>query len=160
MVICHPASDDALLRITCIPGQAALAIAGEIDDYTHAALVDALRGLTDGLHEIHINLAGLEYCDIAGLRAIVLLAGGNANHGHEGTRLVLHEVPVYLRTVLQILGWDTTPGLAIEKPGQRSAPAGSSAPREVVEPAGHPDPAPANGQQPGAMFMASAACHG
>ena len=78
MVICHPASDDALLRITRIPGQAALAIAGEIDDCTHAALVDALRELTDGLHEIHINLAGLEYCDIAGLRAIVLLAGDNA----------------------------------------------------------------------------------
>lgn len=160
MVICHPASDDALVRITGIPGQAALAIAGEIDDYTHAALVDALRGLTDGLHEIHINLAGLEYCDIAGLRAIVLLAGDNGNHGHEGTRLVLHEVPAYLRTVLQILGWDTTPGLAIEEPGQGSAPAGSSAPREVVEPAGHPDPAPANGQPPRAMFMASTACHG
>jgi anti-anti-sigma regulatory factor len=123
VVVCHPASDDALLRITRLPGQAALAIAGEIDDYTHAALVDALQVLTDGLREIHINLAGLEYCDIAGLRAIVLLAGGNADHGHEGTHLVLHEVPAYLRTVLQILGWDTTPGLAIGEPGQRSEPA-------------------------------------
>lgn len=123
VVICHPASDEALLRITRIPGQAALAIAGEIDDCTHAALVDALRELTDGLHEIHINLAGLEYCDIAGLRAIVLLAGDNANHGHEGTRLVLHDVPAYLRTVLQILGWDTTPGLALGEPSQRSEPA-------------------------------------
>ena len=121
MVICHPASDDALLRITRIPGQTGLAIAGEIDDYTHAALVDALRRLTDGLHEIHINLAGVEYCDIAGLRAIILLAGDNGNHGHEGTRLVLHQVPAHLRTVLHILGWDTTPGLAIEKPGQHPA---------------------------------------
>ena len=84
MVVCHPASDDALLRITRIPGQAALAIAGEIDDYTHAALVDALQGLTDGLHEIHINLAGLESPTLRGY-AIVLLAGDNGNRGHEGT---------------------------------------------------------------------------
>lgn len=120
-VICHPACDDALLRITRIPGQTALAIAGEIDDYTHAALVDALRTLTGGLREIHINLAGVEYCDIAGLRAIVRLAGDNGNHGHERTRLVLHEVPGHLRTVLHILGWDTTPGLAFEEPGPHIA---------------------------------------
>ena len=117
-VICHPACDDALLRVTRIPGQTAVSIAGEIDDCTHAALVDALRTLTDGLREIHIHLAGVEYCDIAGLRAIVLLAG---NHGHERTRLVLHEVPEHLRTVLHILGWDTTPGLAIEEPGPHIA---------------------------------------
>jgi anti-anti-sigma factor len=118
VVICHPASDDALLRITRIPGRTALAIAGEIDDYTHAALVDALRRLTDGLREIHINLAGVEYCDIAGLRVIILLAGDHGNQGHLGTRLVLHEVPGHLRTVLHILGWDTMPGVTITKPGQ------------------------------------------
>jgi anti-anti-sigma factor len=121
VVICHPACDDALLRITRIPGQTAVAIAGEIDDYTRAALVDALRTLTDGLREIHINLAGVEYCDIAGLRAIVLLAGDNGNHRRERTRLVLHEVPEHLRTILHILGWDTTPGLAIEEPGPHIA---------------------------------------
>jgi len=120
-VICHPACDGALLRITRIPGQTALAVAGEIDDYTHAALVDALRTLTGGLREIHINLAGVEYCDIAGLRAIVRLAGDSGNHGHERTRVVLHKVPGHLRTVLHILGWDTTPGLAFEEPGPHIA---------------------------------------
>jgi anti-anti-sigma regulatory factor len=126
MTTSQPAYDDGVLRITCIGSPASLAIAGEIDEYTHEALVDTLRNLTDGLHEIHINLADMAYCDLAGLRAIILLAGGSTSHGGGGTRLVLHEAPGYLKNILQILGWDTTPGLAIEEPGQRSAPALSS----------------------------------
>jgi anti-anti-sigma factor len=126
MVTSHPAYDDGVLRITCIGSPASLAIAGDIDEYTCAALVNTLRKLTDGLHEIHINLAGVAYCDLAGLRAIILLAEHNANHDGGRTRLVLHEVPGQLKTVVQILGWDTTPGLAIEEPSQRSAPVGSS----------------------------------
>lgn len=114
----HPAYDDGVLRITYV-GPASLAIAGDIDEYTHAALVGTLRKLTDGLHEIHINLAGVAYCDLAGLRAIILLAGGSASHDGDGARLVLHEVPGLVRTVLRILGWDTTPGLVIDEPGRR-----------------------------------------
>ena len=127
MTTSHPAYDDGVLRITsCIGSPASLAIAGDIDGYTYAALLDTLRRLTDGLHEIHINLADVDYCDLAGLRAIILLAGG-ANPDPGGARLVLHEVPGQLKTILQILGWDTTPGLVIEEPGQRSVPVGSSA---------------------------------
>jgi len=110
------------LRITGIRGQDALAVAGEIDEDSYPALVDALGKLTAGLREIHINLAGVEYCDLAGLRAIIRLAGSAGRHDHEDTRLVLHEVPGYLAAVLQILGWDTTPGLTIEKPPAGQAP--------------------------------------
>jgi ABC-type transporter Mla MlaB component len=127
MVTSHPAYDDGVLRITCIGSPASLAIAGDIDEYTCAALVDTLRKLTDGLHEIHINLAAVAYCDLAGLRAMILLAGGSANHHVGGTRLVLQEVPEQLKTIVRILGWDATPGLAIEEPSQRAAPVGSSA---------------------------------
>jgi anti-anti-sigma regulatory factor len=116
----HPAYDNGVLRITCIGSPASLAIAGDIDGYTYAALLDTL-------HEIHINLADVDYCDLAGLRAIILLAAGSANPDRGGARLVLHEVPGQLKTILQILGWDTTPGLVIDEPGQRSVPVGSSA---------------------------------
>ena len=126
MTTSHPAYDDGVLRITCMGSPASLAVAGDIDEYTCPALVDTLRKLTDGLHEIHINLAGVEYCDLAGLRAIILLAGSRANHDSSGIRLVLQEVPGQLKTIVQILGWDTTPGLAIDEPSQRSAPVGSS----------------------------------
>lgn len=125
MATSYPACNDGVLRITYTGSPATLAIAGDIDEYTHAALVETLRKLTDGLHEIHINLADVAYCDLAGLRAIILL-GGSANHDRGGTRLVLHEVPGQLKTILQILGWDTTPGLAIAEQGQRSGPARSS----------------------------------
>jgi anti-anti-sigma factor len=114
------------LRITGIRGQDALAVAGEIDEHNYPALVDALGKLPDGLREIHINLGGVKYCDLAGLRAIIRLAGSAGNHDYEGTHLVLHEVPGYLVAVLQILGWDTTPGLTIEKPAQH--PAGQAPP--------------------------------
>jgi hypothetical protein len=69
MTTYHPAYDDGVLRITSIGSPASLAIAGDIDGYTYAALLDTLRRLTDGLHEIHINLADVDYCDLAGLRA-------------------------------------------------------------------------------------------
>src|ERR1700733_9663850 len=127
MTTSHPAYDDGVLRIISIGSPASLAIAGDIDGYTYAALMDTLSRLTDGLREIHINLADVDYCDLAGLRAIILLAGGSANHDRRGACLVLHEVPGQLKTILHILGWDTAPALAIEESGQRSAPAGSSA---------------------------------
>ena len=127
MVTSQPAYDDGVLRITCIGSPASLAIAGDIDEYTCVALVDTLRKLTGGLHEIHINLAAVAYCDLAGLRAMILLAGGSANHHGRGARLVLQEVPEQLKTIVRILGWDATPGLAIEEPSQRVAPVGSSA---------------------------------
>jgi hypothetical protein len=49
---------------------------------------------------------------------MILLTG--ASHGRRGRRVNLHEVPPHLRAVLNIVGWDATPGLVIED--QTSAP--------------------------------------
>jgi len=89
-----------------------LAIAGEIDEGTYPALVATLNERADGAGEIHFDLGGVQYCDLAGLRAILLLAGSGSDRG--ARRLVLHDVPQQLRTVLRIVGWDATPGLVIE----------------------------------------------
>ena len=51
----------------------------------------------------------MEYCDLAGLRAIIRLTG--TAHAR---RVVLHDVPWRLQTVLRIVGWDSTPGLVID----------------------------------------------
>ena len=65
------------------------------------------------------SLAGVEYCDLAGLRTIVRLAGGRGGgRDRGGRRLVLRDVPPELKTILQIMGWDATPGLVIDGPGQ------------------------------------------
>jgi ABC-type transporter Mla MlaB component len=104
--------NDGVLRITRTGSPPVLAIAGEIDESTYPGLVSTLESLVDGPGEIHANLVGVTYCDLAGLRTIVGLAGANGgDHEHSGRRLVLHEVPQRLKTVLQIMGWDATPGL-------------------------------------------------
>jgi ABC-type transporter Mla MlaB component len=98
-------------------GPAGLAIAGEIDEDTYAALVGTLDDHARGVAEIHFSLAGVEYCDLAGLRAIVALAGTGCD-GRD-RRVVLHDVPAQLRTVLRIVGWDATPGLVVDQATSR-----------------------------------------
>jgi len=105
--------DDGTLRIARNGSRRWLTMAGEIDEFTYDGLVTALIDVTDAPGEIHIDLAGVQYCDVAGLRALVLLATGQCRD-HSGRRVVLHELAADLKTVLQILGWDSTPGLVIE----------------------------------------------
>jgi anti-anti-sigma regulatory factor len=83
-----------------------------IDEYSYKSLIRALASAARDPGEIHIDLADVEYCDVAGLRAFVVLAAAPCRD-HAGTRVVLHQVPPHLVNVLHILGWDTTSGLTI-----------------------------------------------
>jgi ABC-type transporter Mla MlaB component len=120
--------DDGVLRVTTTDDPPGLAIAGEIDESTYPGLVSALDKLTDGPAEIHVSLAEVSYCDLAGLRAIVRITGAESNgpggSGNDGSRrVVLHGVPRALKTVLQIVGWDSIPGLALDQPDSSAPPA-------------------------------------
>jgi len=101
------------LRITLTSRPLGLAITGEIDEFTHRHLLGALDRLAAGPGEIHFDLAGVEYCDLIGLRAIVGVT--RVNGQDHSRRVVLHNVPPRLRTVLRIVGWDATPGLTIDE---------------------------------------------
>lgn len=115
MVTGHSVYDDGVLRISRTADPPGLAIAGEIDESTYPALLGALRELPDTPPEVHLDLADVSYCDLAGLRAIVRLAGpGGAGTGRP---VVLHKVPEQLRAVLAIIGWDAIPGLSVADPG-------------------------------------------
>jgi ABC-type transporter Mla MlaB component len=103
------------LRITSTGSPPGLAIAGEVDESTYSSFVRALAGFTGGQGEIHVDLAGVLYCDIAGLRAIVDLTGARGRSGQDCRRVVLHEVPPQLRAALRIVGWDSTPGLVLQE---------------------------------------------
>ena len=105
-------SDDGELRITRRGDQPWLFVAGEIDEYSYKSLIRLLASVARDPGEIHIDLADVEYCDVAGLRAFVVLAAAPCR-GHVGVRVVLHKVPSYLVNVLHILGWDATSGLTI-----------------------------------------------
>ena len=108
----HLVSDDGELRITRLGDEPWLVVAGEIDEYSYKSLIRALASVARDPGEIHIDLADVEYCDVAGLRAFVVLAAAPCR-GHGGVRVVLHKVPSHLVNVLHILGWDATSGLTI-----------------------------------------------
>lgn len=101
--------DDGTLQITRTAIPRGLAVSGEIDESTYLPWMLTLEELAYGRDEIHIDLAGVEFCDIAGLRAIVSLTR------RPDRRVVLHQVPPQLKAALRIVGWDTTPGLVLHE---------------------------------------------
>lgn len=116
MASSHDVYDDGVLRVTRTGSPLLVVIAGEIDESNYSGLVGALDMLADGHDEMHINLGGVEFCDLAGLRAIIRLAeAGGAGRDQSRPRLVLHAVPRQVLRVLQIVGWDTVPGLVIDR---------------------------------------------
>jgi len=117
MTSCHGAYYDGVLRIICTADPEVVLIAGEIDAARYLGLVSTLEDLVDSEGDVHVNLAELEYCDLAGLRAILRLAGtGREDPDHNRRSLFLDDVPAHLATVLRILGWDRTPGLTMNEP--------------------------------------------
>ncbi len=110
------AYDDGRLRITRAGRRPVLAVAGVINEHNRTGLVSALSRLTAGQREIHISLRDVISCELAGLRAIILLTGSGREAGDAARMVVLHEVPEHLTTILRILGWDRGPGLVIAGP--------------------------------------------
>jgi hypothetical protein len=118
----HALAGRGTLRITPTRRPSGLAITGGIDEYTYGILVGQLQRFTAGPDEIHVNLTAVEYCDLVGLRAIIgLTRADDHGHDHNGRRVVLHGAPLYLTTVMRILGWDSTPGLIVDD-GPGSSP--------------------------------------
>lgn len=108
-------ADDCVLRITRNADRPELVLAGEIDEFSYPDLTASLaRMVSAGRGDIHIDLGAVEYCDIAGLRAIVCATGSPAA-ARPGRRVVLHSVPPQLRKVLHILGWDALPTVVVEE---------------------------------------------
>ena len=83
-----------------------LTLEGDVDEETYPVLIEALGRIPRENASLHVDLSAVTFCDVAGLRAIVRLAGT--------TRPVtLRGVPGPLLTVMKILGWDQEPGLMI-----------------------------------------------
>jgi ABC-type transporter Mla MlaB component len=117
--LCPVSYDDGILRISRSGKPAVLTMAGEIDEHNFPGLVAALDEFGSREREVRVNLGGITYCDLAGLRAILRLAG-DADCGQDttGRLLILQQVPQELKKIMGILGWDSTPGLVMDDSAQ------------------------------------------
>jgi anti-anti-sigma factor len=100
---------DAILRITRIAEPRGLRVEGEIDHSNAGLLARALDEASRAGESVHLDLAGLEFMDMAGLRVLV----STAERLSSGHVLVLHAIRPYLRRVMELVGWDRAPGLRI-----------------------------------------------
>lgn len=94
-----------------------LRLAGEADESNYAELAERLStAVAAGGSRLLVDVGGLDYCDLAGLRAIVSLPYWRPADGGPSQHLVLRHAPAAMRDTLSILGWDELPGLVLEDP--------------------------------------------
>lgn len=93
---------------------AILRLAGVIDESTYPVLRRVLAKATKaGDDAIRVDLAGIEFCDLAGLRMIVSLAGSGGLDGAGPDRVMIADLPAPLADLMHILGWDAAPGVVL-----------------------------------------------
>jgi len=97
-----------VLRTTSPSG---LSFAGEIDATNSHAVSEAIASAQVPDRDIHIEVGGLVFCDISGIRAFVAAAEGLP----DGRRMLLHGMPAQLETVIKAVGWNRIPALVVCK---------------------------------------------
>jgi len=88
-----------------------LSFAGEIDTSNSHAVGTAISSAQVPDRDIHVEVAGLLFCDISGIRAFVSAAEALP----KGRRLLLHGMPAQLETVIKVVGWNRMPSLVVCK---------------------------------------------
>jgi anti-anti-sigma factor len=99
---------DKNLVVTRTEEPIGLYFAGEIDVSNSHAVADSLGNASMDGADIHLDLSGLSFCDISGIRSLV-----DAAHSREAGRLMLHGLPELLQKVLTVTGWSDLPNLQI-----------------------------------------------
>jgi anti-anti-sigma regulatory factor len=93
---------------------ARLRLAGVIDESTYPVLRRALAKATlAGDDAIRVDMAGVEFCDLAGLRMIVSVATPSGQNRAAAGQVVIADLPVPLTDLMHILGWDAAPGVVL-----------------------------------------------
>jgi len=119
-------SDADWLRISPLAGRTGLRLTGEADIHTEEILRTAMAELPPDSPEIHLQLAGLEFIDVAAARHISMLAGRPAR-----PKVILYYPPRSLIFLLRLLWPESLDRCWIF--GERAAPA----PRLIPPQAGH-----------------------
>lgn len=100
LAVVHP--DDAAGRVRLV---------GELDVATAGLLEDLVRArVAGGQPDVRLDLSGLRFCDVHGLRALL---HGSRRLARAGGRLHLHDpAPLLVRTA-GLTGWADELGLAV-----------------------------------------------
>jgi anti-anti-sigma factor len=104
---------DRLLRIAPLADRAGLRVEGELDYSTLPALTRELASMASGGAGFCVDLNGLAFIDIAGLRVLVATAAALHSDHHV---LTLRSAPPQVRRLLDLTGWHHTPGLHLQAP--------------------------------------------
>jgi len=81
---------------------------GEIDINNCGVVGTCLKAIAAQEGDVHLDVTGLIFCDISGIRGFVEAA----EHREKG-RLLLHGLPVLLQTVMKVTGWADLPNLVV-----------------------------------------------
>ncbi len=98
--------EDSILRIVRADGPG-LRFMGSIDASNLAAVSKTVLSHIDGSQDCHLDVSGLLFCDVGGLRAIVEAAQRVAGK----RRVYLDGLPAYVTRITALAGWDKQPNL-------------------------------------------------
>lgn len=104
-----PEFEDPVLRITRTFRPYGLSLRGELDSPRHAVFAEALLSVLDSAdgESVHLDLAELRFMDLGAL--VVMMR--TLPRGPRSGPLVLDHVPLRLRAVLDLVGWNWLPGI-------------------------------------------------
>lgn len=97
---------DKHLVVTRTEAPDGLYFAGEIDVTNSHAVAESLGSASMEDADVHLDLSGLSFCDISGIRSLV-----DAAESRRTGRLMLHGLPPLLQTVMTVTGWSELPNL-------------------------------------------------
>lgn len=104
-----PIFETETLRISRTFNPDGLRFDGDIDASNVGAVGEALATRTPRGGDLHIDLSGLVFCDLGGLRAIMRVAHQQA----PGQRVVLQDLPAHLARAMRIVGWADLPNVTM-----------------------------------------------
>jgi anti-anti-sigma factor len=100
---------DEQLEVSIDAAEARLRFSGDLDLANADPLAASLASLADGPGDLELDLGGLLFCDVAGLRVLVGLAARSEGR----RRLVVRRMPAHLRRAMRLAGWSAVPNLVL-----------------------------------------------
>jgi STAS domain len=101
--------DTGEVRVVRHSGPSRVSLSGEVDAANAELVAGALAQGLAGQGDRHLDLSGLLFCAVGGLRAMVRAARGV----EPGGRVLVHGMPAHLQRAMRLVGWAEQPSLVL-----------------------------------------------